>query len=110
MSSIGTPFVSGSKNTVNNPMKKIQTEKKKNMFDFIWHNIDKNAWAMPKVKNMLVLTANAKPAVLVSKGNISVGINQPRGPHDHAKAITNTHTKNTTAIARVLLSEPVSFK
>lgn len=63
-----------------------------------------------KVKIMFELTAKANPAVLVSIGKVSLGINQPRGPHDHAKDITNVHTSITTMAARVLSSEPVSFK
>lgn len=59
---------------------------------------------------MFVLTAKAKPAVLVSIGKVSLGINHPRGPHDHANAMTNVHTKTTTTVANVLFNDPVSLK
>lgn len=88
MSSIGTPFVSGSRNLVNSPMTTIHAAKKKKIAALMWHIIDRNACAMRKVKSMLELTAKANPAVLVSTGNVSLGINQPRGPHDQAKLIT----------------------
>jgi hypothetical protein len=45
---------------------------------------------------MLVDTVMACPADLVSSGNISLGINHPSGPHDHANDDTYTHM-NTTA-------------
>lgn len=65
---------------------------------------------MRKVNSMFELTAKANPAVLVSIGNVSLGINQPRGPHDHAKDITNKHTSTTTIIACSFVSEPVAVK
>jgi hypothetical protein len=48
---------------------------------------------------MFMPTAKKKPALLVSRGKISLGINQPKGPHDHAKPDTNTQTKMTTSFA-----------
>ncbi|KAG5600965.1 hypothetical protein H5410_032335 [Solanum commersonii] len=65
---------------------------------------------MIEVKSMFVLTAKAKPAVLVSIGNVSLGINHPRGPHDQANDITYVHTRITTIVASVLSNVPVSFK
>lgn len=59
---------------------------------------------------MFVLTAKAKPAVLVSIGNVSLGINHPKGPHDHANDMTYVHTRTTTIAANVLSNVPVSFK
>nr|GMD75659.1 hypothetical protein BVC80_8955g48 [Ipomoea batatas] len=60
--------------------------------------------------SMLVLTANANPAVLVSSGKTSLGISQHRGPHDQAKAITYKQTRITTTVDRVLSRDPVVFK
>ncbi|KAG9157350.1 hypothetical protein Leryth_004997 [Lithospermum erythrorhizon] len=60
--------------------------------------------------NMFELTAKANPAVLVSIGNVSLGINHPIGPHDHANDITNVHTRTTTtAPSGVLKSLEVQF-
>lgn len=67
----------------------------------MWQSIERKAWAMRKVKSMLELTAKEKPAALVWIGKISLGINQPRGPHDQAKPETKRQTKNTTKIAVV---------
>ena len=108
--SIGTPLVSGNRKMTKTPMIKIQAEKKKNMYARMWHSMDRNNWAMMKVKSMLELTANAKPAVLVSRGKVSLGISQPRGPHDQAKDITNKHTRITTTVARAWFRDPVVFK
>lgn len=57
---------------------------------------------------MFELTANANPNVLVSIGKISLGINYPSGPHDHAKDITNKHVNSTTNIAAAFLSTSLS--
>ncbi|KAK6796611.1 hypothetical protein RDI58_004312 [Solanum bulbocastanum] len=65
---------------------------------------------MIEVKSIFVLTAKAKPVVLVSIGNVLLGINQPRGPHDHANDITYVHTRSTTIIASVLSNVPISDK
>lgn len=51
------------------------------------------------VQIMFVLTAKKKPAVRVSNGNISLGINQPRGPQDQAKPETKTQIKAITMYA-----------
>jgi len=49
------------------------------------------------MKNMLELTVKVNPVVLVSMGNVSLGINQWSGHHDHAKFATNRQTNTTTA-------------
>jgi hypothetical protein len=48
---------------------------------------------------MLMHTVMLCPDDLVSSGKISLGINHPRGPHDHANADTNTQISTTTVIA-----------
>lgn len=48
---------------------------------------------------MLTPTLILCPADLTSSGKISLGTNQPRGPHDHAKAATYMHMNVTTVIA-----------
>ena len=55
---------------------------------------------MKKVKSIFELTTNAKPAVLVCRGNVSLGINHPTGPRGHAKEETNTDTSTTTPFER----------
>lgn len=110
MTSTGTPFVSGMKKKANNIITMIQAAKKKKIPACILHNIDKKACAMMKVQSMLELTAKEYPAVLVSRGKVSLGINQPRGPHDHANPPTNTHTMTTTIKASPLGRSPVAFK
>lgn len=65
---------------------------------------------MMKVKSMLELTANENPADLVSKGNVSLGMSHPIGPHDHAKLITNRQISNTTTIASVFPNVPFTPK
>ncbi|KAL2530545.1 Cyclic nucleotide-regulated ion channel family protein [Forsythia ovata] len=88
----------------------MQRRRRKCRPAYIWHSIDRNACAIRKVKTILALTAKANPAVLVSRGKVSLGINQPSGPHDHAKDITYVQTSSTTIAARTLSSDPVSFK
>lgn len=88
MESIGTPLVSGRRNTTNIPIARIQAEKKKKINARMWQSIERNDWAMTKVMSMFELTAKAKPAVLVSTGKVSLGINHPSGPHDQAKHMT----------------------
>jgi hypothetical protein len=109
MGSIGTLFFV-SCNSTKNPILRIQPAKKKNTKARILHNIVKNARVMRKVKSMFELTAEANPAVLVSRGNVSLGINQPRGPQDHAKDITNEHTCTTTMAACTLVRVLVVIK
>ena len=87
-SSMATPFVSGIKNKANSPITLIQALKKKNIPDLIPQSIDKKACAITNVNNMLHETATANPALRVSRGNVSLGISHPKGPHDHANPIT----------------------
>ncbi|GER44709.1 cyclic nucleotide-regulated ion channel family protein [Striga asiatica] len=94
-SSIGTPFVSGNRNSTNKPITTIHAAKKKKM----------NACAIMNVNIMLELTATANPAV-----RISLGISQPIGPHDHANDITYVQTSTTTMPAMNLSSDPVGFR
>ncbi|BAT00550.1 Os07g0206650, partial [Oryza sativa Japonica Group] len=88
ISSMGTPFVSGSSQKTKAAMITIQIAKKKKMKAFILHIMERKACAMRKVKSMLELTAKENPVVLVARGNVSDGISHPRGPHDHAKLET----------------------
>ena len=62
--------------------------------------------AIMKVNIMLNITVIAVPAERVSSGNISLGINQPSGPHDHANAATYVHIRNTTKFAPPLVNCP----
>lgn len=64
---------------------------------------------MRKVKNMLTETLTACPAGLISNGQISLGTNQPNGPHDHANPATYTHMKTRiqSAVAGVKVPVPV---
>lgn len=65
---------------------------------------------MREVKILFVPTLNAKSVVLVSNRNVSLGINKPRGPHDHANNMTYVQTGNTTTDVSVLFNIPVSDK
>ena len=49
-----------------------------------------------KVINMLTETVMLCPADRTSRGNISLGTSQPKGPQDHAKPATYVQTKNNT--------------
>lgn len=62
--------------------------KKKKSPNFIWQSMERKAWPMMKVKNMLTETLIDCPADRISNGKISLGTNQPNGPQDHAKAAT----------------------
>jgi hypothetical protein len=76
-----------------------QLAKKKKIPYLKLQSIDRNACAITKVKRRLTQTVTLCPADLVSRGKVSLGINHPRGPHDHAKADTKTHTINTITMA-----------
>ena len=104
ISSIGTFLVSGTRNTTNTDIINTQPAKKKKIPYLKWQSIDRNACATPKVKRRFTHTVTLCPADLVSRGNVSLGINHPRGPHDHAKADTKMHTINTTTMAVALES------
>lgn len=80
------------------PMTTSQNAKKKKIPDRIVHSIVRNDWAIMNVKNMFMLTVINKAELRVSSGNVSLGINQPRGPHDHAKPAKNKQIKQITAI------------
>lgn len=101
ISSMGIPLVSGNKKMANNSMTRIHAAKKKKIPARMWQSMVRNAWAMRKVNNMLVPTAKKKPAFRTSNGKISLGINHPKGPHDHANPDTKKHIKTTTAVAYV---------
>lgn len=77
----------------------IQPAKKKKIPDLMWHSMVRKACAMMNVQIMFMLTAKKNPAVRVSRGKISLGINQPRGPQDQAKPDTKKQIKNTTMYA-----------
>ena len=56
---------------------------------------------MAKVKSMLTDTLMDCPAERISRGKISLGTNQPSGPHDQAKPATYMQMKATTNPAYV---------
>ncbi|KAH0467391.1 hypothetical protein IEQ34_004629 [Dendrobium chrysotoxum] len=102
ISSIGTFFVSGKKKSTKMDIMTTQPEKKAKMPYFMWQSMERKACAMTKVKSRLVQTVTLCPADLVSSGNVSLGISQPSGPQDHAKAETKMQTINTTSTAQPL--------
>ena len=52
-----------------------------------------------KVKRRFMHTVTLYSKNLVFRGNVSIGINHHRGPHDHAMDDTEMHTINTITIA-----------
>ena len=109
ISSIGTPLVSGSKKITNTNMIVIHAAKKKKIPARMRHIMDRNACAMMKVKSMFELTAKAYPAVLVSRGKVSLGMSHPSGPHDHANPEMKKQMRKTTAKERSLSSSLVEL-
>ncbi|KAG5612447.1 hypothetical protein H5410_023728 [Solanum commersonii] len=73
--------------------------KKMNNPNFIQHNTFKKTCATANVNNMFMETVTLCAADRTSSGEISLGINHPNGPHENAKAATNTHMHRTTNIA-----------
>lgn len=59
------------------------------------HSKVRKAWPIMKVKNMFTDTLMLCPADRISRGKISLGTNQPSGPHDHAKPATYAQMKST---------------
>ena len=99
ISSIGTFLVSGSMKNAKSPMINTQAEKNRKMPYLRWHSIERKACAITKVKSMLTDTVTLCPIERVSSGNVSLGINHPRGPQDQAKDETKVQTITTTRIA-----------
>jgi len=54
---------------------------------------------------MFTATLIAYPADQTSRGQISLGTNQPNGPHDQANAATKAQIKNKRRLASPLLNE-----
>jgi len=81
-------------------MIKTHPEKNKKIPNLKMHSIERNACAMTNVQSKLTHTAILCPADRVSRGKISLGISQLRGPHDHANADTKMHTITTTNTAK----------
>ena len=73
--------------------------KKKKRPNFMWQSMERKPWAIIKVNNMLTETFTAWPADRISRGQISLGINHPNGPQDHANAATYAHIKNNIKLA-----------
>lgn len=88
ISSIGIPLVSGSMKNTKIVITKTKKPKKMNKPNFMWHNIIKKTCATKKVKSMLTDTLTLWAAERISNGKISLGTNQPRGPHDQANPAT----------------------
>lgn len=103
ISSIGTFFVSGNKNNTNTDIIKTQLEKNKNIPNFKWQSIERKAWAITNVNSKFTQTVTLWPAERVSNGNVSLGINHPSGPHDHANEETKVQTMTTTNVAKLLV-------
>ena len=61
---------------------------------------------MMKVNNMLTETLIAWPADRISNGQISLGTNQPSGPHDHANAATYKQINAKSRLASTLEKDP----
>lgn len=76
----------------------IQPAKNRNIPYFNAHSNERNDCAITNVKRRFTATVMLCPADLVSNGNISLGIVQPSGPHDHPKAKTNRQITITTKI------------
>ena len=102
ISSMGTFFVSGRKKKMKMVMITSQPAKKRKMPYRKWHNIVRKSWAMRKVNNKFTETTRPCPAERISIGKISLGTNQPSGPHDQAKPATKMQTKETTAAVSLL--------
>jgi len=81
-------------------MIRTQPEKNKKIPNLKWHNIERKACAMTKVKSKLTQTVTLCPAERVSNGKVSLGISHPRGPQDHAKEDTKVQTRTTTSTAK----------
>ncbi|KAH0467366.1 hypothetical protein IEQ34_004604 [Dendrobium chrysotoxum] len=92
---MGTPFISGKRNRTKSPITRDQPEKKKKVAAFISQSMERKTCAIRKVKIMFPLIEHHKPAVLVSRGNISLGIKPQRGPHDHVETdqYDNTYSR-----------------
>ena len=88
ISSIGTPLVSGKKKYTNKVIMMTNPLKNRKRPNFKWQSMVRKHCPIMKVNVMLNITFKACPAGRVSKGKISLGTNQPKGPHDHAKAAT----------------------
>lgn len=108
ISSIGMPLVSGKKKKMNIDMSRTKKAKKMNNPNFKWQSIVKKTWATMNVNNMFTETFTLCAAERISKGKISLGTNQPRGPHDHAKPATYMQMNSTTTIAYHLGNSPGS--
>jgi len=67
-----------------------------------WHNERRKHCATAAVKKRLTQTTRLCPADLVSRGKISLGTNQERGPHDQPYATTNAHIAITRRTATFL--------
>lgn len=63
---------------------------------------------MINVNNMFTETLILCAAERISSGNISLGTNQPNGPHDQANPATYMHMNSTTTIAYHLGKSPGS--
>jgi len=96
---MGTPLVSGRNLLMNVVITTTKHAKKMNNPNFMWQSIAVKICAMAKVKIMFTDTFTLCAAERTSSGNISLGTNHPRGPHDHANPATYTHMPHTTTMA-----------
>ncbi|KAK6783724.1 hypothetical protein RDI58_017178 [Solanum bulbocastanum] len=79
-------------------MTAIQPEKNRKIPNLITHKSERKDCAIANVKNKFTVTVILWPADLVSKGKISLGTVQPRGPHEYPNAATKRQMKTTTTI------------
>ncbi|GJX81440.1 zinc finger, CCHC-type containing protein [Tanacetum coccineum] len=68
--------------------------------DHLFNCMDRNAYAIINVNTKLTHPVILCPTDRVSRGNVSLGMSQPNGPHDHANAETKVQIMITTRIAR----------
>lgn len=100
ISSMGTCFVSGKRKKMKQLMMKIKEANRRKIPYLRWQSEVRKSWATAAVKIMFTHTTILWPADLVSRGKISVGTNQPRGPHDLPYPSTN---KKITITRKILI-------
>lgn len=104
ISSIGIPFVSGSKTHTKIVMTVIHPAKKRKIPNLNAQRRERKDCPIMNVKRRFTATVMLCPADRVSSGNISLGTVHPSGPHDHPKATTNKQITTTTSIEKLFVS------
>ncbi|KAG5526015.1 hypothetical protein RHGRI_032339 [Rhododendron griersonianum] len=101
------PFVSGRNRAKKTVMIITTAAKSKNTPYLRWQNMAKDIWARTNVRAKLEAMQIACPAGRTSRGSISLGMIQVRGPHDHPNAALMLHMRTSMATAPVLESAAV---